>query len=226
MGKTMLIDKFMLSHRPQYDRRHGIEKTEIIAMQMPTSPSERRFYVKLLETIGAPCRPGDRLSALEYTSIQLLRRIGPRIIVVDEVHHLLAGSGREQRVALNQLKYLSNELQCCMVAVGTRDALTAMQTDAQIASRFRPFELPGWRESDELRRFLVAFERVLPLRERSNLAAREMTQTILAASDGITGNIAALLTQAARTAIRRGQESIDLDLLRSLIEFQGESETA
>jgi hypothetical protein len=123
---------------------------------------------------------------------------------------------------MNLLKYLSNELQCCMVAVGTRDALTAMQTDAQIASRFRPLELARWSESEELRRFLMAFERMLPLREPSNLAGREMTQTLLEASEGITGNIAALLTLAARKAIRSGKEQIDLDLLRSLIEFRPE----
>jgi len=191
-------------------------------MQMPTAPGERRFYVKLLETIGAPCRPGERVAALEYTALQLLRRMGPKVIVVDEVHHLLAGSGREQRVALNLLKYLSNELQCCMVAVGTRDALTAMQTDAQIASRFRPLELPRWSESEELRRFLMAFERMLPLREPSRLAGREITQTLVEASEGITGNIAALLTLAARKAIRQGKERIEIDLLRSLIEFRPE----
>jgi Cdc6-like AAA superfamily ATPase len=222
MGKTMLIDKFVRAHRPRYDRQLGVEKTEIIALQMPTAPGERRFYVKLLETIGAPCRPGERVADLEYKALQLLRRMGPKVIVVDEVHHLLAGSGREQRVAMNLLKYLSNELQCCMVAVGTRDALTAMQTDAQIASRFRPLELPRWSESEELRRFLMAFERMLPLREPSHLAGREMTQTLLEASEGITGNIAALLTLAARKAIRSGKERIDLDLLRSLIEFRPE----
>jgi len=41
----------------------------------------------------------------------LLRRIAPRILMVDEVHHLLAGSYREQRASLNLLKYLANDLQ-------------------------------------------------------------------------------------------------------------------
>ena len=217
MGKTMLVDKFVRAHKPRYDPRQGIEKRPIIAMQMPTTPSERRFYVKLLETLEAPCRPGERLTVLEHTALRLLRQLQPQVLVVDEVHHLLAGSGREQRAALNLLKFLSNELQCCVVAVGTRDALVAMQTDAQIASRFQPFELPRWRESEELRRFLAAFERVLPLREPSQLVEREMTQALLEASDGITGNIARLLTDAARRAIRLGEERITLERLKSVI---------
>nr|WP_254601631.1 TniB family NTP-binding protein [Burkholderia lata] len=50
---------------------------------------------------------------------------------VDEVHHLLAGSHREQRASLNLLKFLANDLRISMVLVGTRDAVLALQTDAQ-----------------------------------------------------------------------------------------------
>jgi hypothetical protein len=78
---------------------------------------------------------------------------------VDEVHHLLAGTYREQRASLNLLKYLANDLQISMVVVGTRDAVLALQTDAQMLSRYTPFEIPRWHESDSLRRLLAAFER-------------------------------------------------------------------
>ena len=54
-------------------------------------------------------------------------------MIVDEVHHLLAGSVREQRQSLNQLKFLSNELRMPVVALGTSEALYAMQADPQIA---------------------------------------------------------------------------------------------
>lgn len=43
----------------------------------------------------------------------LLHRKPPKLMIVDEVHHLLAGSVREQRQSLNQLKFLSNELRVC-----------------------------------------------------------------------------------------------------------------
>ncbi|WP_414016516.1 hypothetical protein [Burkholderia vietnamiensis] len=44
----------------------------------------------------------------------------------------------------------------------------ALQTDTQMISRYVPFEIPRWRESDGLRRLLAAFERVLPLRKPSD----------------------------------------------------------
>ena len=47
-------------------------------------------------------------------------------------------------------------------------------------------EMPRWRESDDLRRLLGAFERVLPLRKPSDLMQRPIAQFILVASGGLT----------------------------------------
>lgn len=43
-----------------------------------------------------------------------------------------------------------------------------------MVSRYRPFEIPRWRECDSLRRLLAAFDRVLPLRKPSDLSRREV----------------------------------------------------
>lgn len=78
-------------------------------------------------------------------------------MIVDDVHHLLAGSVPEQRQSFNQLKFLSNEFRMPIIALGTSEALYAMQTDAQIASRFEPFALQRSRESNALRSFVVRY---------------------------------------------------------------------
>lgn len=143
------------------------------------------------------------------------------MIVVDEAHHVLAATPREQRACLNLLKFLSNALHCCIVALGTHEALIAMQSDAQIASRFAPLELPRWRESDDLRRFLVALERTLPLREASHLAERDSVSLLLAASDGITGQLTELVMHAARHALQIAQERISPPLLQGLLRAEG-----
>ena len=213
MGKTMIIEKLKRAHRPEFDRQRRAMKLDILAVQMPARPSEARFYGQILKAIGAPHRPSERLHVIEPITLGLLHEIKPRMLVVDEVHNLLAGSGREQRVALNLLKFLANDLSCAVVALGTRDAQAAMQTDAQIASRFRPLELPRWQDDDSAARFLRAFERLLPLKEPSRLAERSMVRTIVDRSRGITGEMAEMLTRAAELAIRRGDEHITRDIL-------------
>ena len=98
------------------------------------------------------------MTDLEGIARTVLRGMKPRLLVVDAVHHLLAGNYREQRAAMNLPKYLANDPKMGVVLVGTADAVVALQTDAQMSSRFTPMELPRWGESEEFRRFLHAFQ--------------------------------------------------------------------
>jgi Cdc6-like AAA superfamily ATPase len=218
MGKTMILQKFRRTHRPVFEPQRGVQRIDVLAVQMPPIPLQSRFYGQVLRALGAPYSPSDRLFAIETVALGLLREIQPKMIVVDEVHHLLAGSAREQRGALNLLKFLANELQCSMVALGTSDAQTAMQTDAQVHSRFRPLELPRWCEGEALWRFLKAFEQLLPLREPSYLAERGMAREILHRGEGITGNMTELIVQAAELALATDHEHIDRVQLDSVSE--------
>lgn len=115
--------------------------------------------------------------------------------------------------SLNLLKFLANDLRATMVLVGTRDAVIALQTDSQMVSRFAPFEVPRWRESEAFRRLLAAFERILPLRRPSDLAQKEIAQYVLAASGGLTGEVSRILNAAAEVGIRCGDECIKLEHL-------------
>jgi hypothetical protein len=219
IGKSMIIQKFLRDH-PQREFYHdtGMLQLEGLAVEMPSAPTERRVYGQLLLAINAPYRPGDRLAAVESTALTLLRQIKPKMIVGDEVHNLLAGSAREQRASLNLLKFLSNQVPCSIVALGTRDALAAFQTDPQIASRFPGLELPRWQENEDLRGFLAGFERQLPLRKVSRISDdRAIVSSIMHATSGITGDIAALLSRAAEAAIRARTECITPELLQTTI---------
>lgn len=208
IGKTLIVRKFLRENPPGFDQQRGVERRPVIVMQMPPTPDQRRFYRALLSVIGAPQGPYSTLACLEQVARDLLLRMEPRMLIVDEVHHLLAGSAREQRASLNLLKYLANELKISIVAVGTSDAPVAFQSDPQIYSRFVPFELPRWSESEDFRRLLSAFEAALPLRRPSELTQRQTVQFLIAASGGLLGEVSRILNDAAEAAIRDGTERI------------------
>ncbi|MGO4155423.1 TniB family NTP-binding protein [Cupriavidus sp. YAF13] len=172
IGKTQVIAKFERRLPPEYDEIAGVERRKVVSMQMPPTPDQNRFYTSLLFELGAPFNASARLNVLEHLSRELLWKVSPRMLVVDEVHHLLSGNYREQRASLNLLKFLANDLQMTIVLVGTHDAEIALQTDSQMSSRFARFEMPRWQESEAFRGLLAAFERVLPLRRPSNLSRR------------------------------------------------------
>ena len=213
IGKTLIIAKFLRDHPPRFDDVRGVERRPVVVMQMPATPDQSRFYRALLFEVGAPQSANATLASLEQLARDILRRVGPRMLVVDEVHHLLAGSHREQRASLNLLKYLANDLKICVVAVGTSDAPVALQTDPQMSSRFAPFELPRWSESEDFRRLVGAFEQALPLRRASDLVQRPIVQYLVAASGGLLGEVSRMLNAAAEQAIRDGSERVSLQHL-------------
>ena len=92
-------------------RHHGQHRTPVLALQMTIRPGERRFYGQILDAFQAPQNPGARIVDIERSALHLLRNANIQVVVIDEVHNILAGSHREQRTRLNMLRYISNEPQ-------------------------------------------------------------------------------------------------------------------
>lgn len=155
----MLLEKMERQQPNSHHERRGLTLRPVLRVQMPSSPDERRFYTRLLEVLGAPYTSHDQIGALEGRVLHILAEIGTKLLCIDEVHHLLAGSQREQRRALSLLKFVANELKIAVVAVGTQDAFHAMQIDSQVASRFEPLLLPRWTEIDGFRGFVTGYGR-------------------------------------------------------------------
>lgn len=218
IGKTMIVEKFLRDNPNICNEFNEIEVRKTVRLQMPAAPSEGKLYAQIIESLGVQPPISRRNTDIELLGLRLLHRQPPKLMIIDEVHHLLAGTVREQRQLLNQLKFISNELRMPIVALGTSEALYAMQTDPQIASRFEPFSLPKWRESPEFRKFVVSFGRLLPLEKPSPLGDKEIIQELIAFSAGLTGTVTTLLTQAAELAIRQKTESINADLIKQASE--------
>ena len=139
--------------------------------------------------------------------MRLLRATGVQVLVIDEVHNILAGTWREQRVVLNTLRYLSNELKLSLVCFGIAEAREAINGDVQLARRFDVLTLPRWSADEEFEQFVLAIIRHLPLRKPSLLSARALRR-ILQVSGGIMAWVVRLLNDLAIQAIESGAEEI------------------
>lgn len=215
-GKTMLIRRFCSKHEASDNPGADAVSVPVLYVQAPPTPDESRFYSAILNLLFAPYRQRDRLEKKQDMVITLLRQVGMRVLVIDEIQHILAGSMHKQRTFLNVIKYLGNELQVPIVAVGTLDAFRAVQSDPQLANRFEPLPLPRWDLNEEFLRLLVSFERMLPLREPSVLPTPALAAKLLSMSDGLIGELAQILTSAAIHAVKSGKERIDIKILESI----------
>jgi hypothetical protein len=215
-GKTMLANRFVQLH-PADDNPDGDAViVPVLVVQAPPGPEESRFYNAILEALFAPSNPRERVAQKQVQVLRILKQIGLRILIIDEVHNVLTGPVNKQRQFLNVLKYLGNDLQIPLVGLGTNEALRAIQADPQLANRFEPAALPRWRLNQEFQMLLASFEQALPLREPSRLADKQGARKLLALSEGSLGELSSLLTAAAVYAVQTGAERIDEQSLAAL----------
>jgi hypothetical protein len=106
-------------------------------MEMIGKPGERRFYAELLALLGAPQSPRADIVQMEQAALRLLKAVGAQVLVIDEVHNLLAGSHRDQRVVLNTLRFLSNRLQISLVALESRTSVRRSAATSACKARRR-----------------------------------------------------------------------------------------
>jgi hypothetical protein len=177
---------------------------------MPPSPIPRDLYEEILVGMGGVFSHGTGATALRHRIRVLARQLEVRMLVIDEIHSILAGTFREQRILLNAIRFLANDLHIPLVCVGTHEANQALMTDQQLADRFDASELPAWENDQGFHQLLASFESILPLRLPSELRDPKVHQRILSLSEGVLVRICRLIERAAIEGIRSGRERIDL----------------
>ncbi|WP_153114980.1 TniB family NTP-binding protein [Rhodocyclus tenuis] len=212
-GKTMLVEKFREKHPASENPTGEAVKIPVLYIQAPPGPDERGIYNAILTRLFEGNPRSESTDAKRDRVVAVLRRVSLGLVMIDELHHLMAGAYVKQRNCLNVLKYLGNELRVPIVGIGTAEAVRAIQTDPQLANRFTPEVLNKWTRNAEFARLMSSFERVLPLREPSQLSKSPLADRILDMSSGTIGEMSTLLNMAAIHAIKAGEERITVSML-------------
>lgn len=212
-GKTEILREFQKRHPAEERRDSDAIYAPVVYIQSPPGPSEHIFLNQLLMLLGVPVRQNDSADRKLIQLLNILPQIRTKILIVDELNALLAGSVTKQRFFLNMLKYISNELQICIVAAGTAEAEHAVRSDAQIQSRFPLRTLPRWQDDKNFRKLLHNFEYVLPLKQESEIYKGEIASKLFGLSEGIIGELAKILRSATKHAIHSKEERITMEVI-------------
>jgi hypothetical protein len=104
--QTKLLRKFRRTHPPVFDSTVGVQKMQIVAMQMPPEPDEKSFYTQLLSSLDAPVRTLMNVHQMRHIVRDLLGFVGARMLIIDEVHtaareHLPAAKNTAEHIAVH-----------------------------------------------------------------------------------------------------------------------------
>lgn len=214
-GKTTIIRRFEQLCGGGYVDEESEAVRPIVVAEAPPSADEKGLYVSILSQFWTPFRASDTATSLRHSVIYKLRACKAKVLVIDELHSLLAGAPVKQRQTMNAIKMLCNELCIPVVGVGTRDAVRVLHTDPQHASRFDVVSLAKWELDEDFQRLVAGFEKVLPLKLRSDLAEPELATALHSICDGNLGDLHRLLSECARKAISTGKEQITMEIVQS-----------
>jgi replication-associated recombination protein RarA len=214
MGKTKILSKFLRDH-PPFIKVGGGTAAPVVCLQMPPEPDERSFYQELLRALNGAYGPAATASSMRMVARRMLRDLGTKLLVIDEIHAMLSGSARQQRIFLNTLRFLTNDLRIPIICAGTDAARVALLTDQQLADRFEAAELGPWKDEDAFHQLLLGLGAILPLRRPSKLLDPLVRRQILALTGGNTGRLFRLIETVAVDAIVSGHECLDAASFRS-----------
>jgi DNA polymerase III delta prime subunit len=217
-GKTAILKRFAQKdgNKPFAKEDTGTLTYPVLYVQAPPEPDERRFYDIILESVYAPYKVNDRVGNKQKQVINTLKNLQVKILIIDEIQHILAGNQQKQRQFLNVIKYLSNELMIPFIGAGVMTALNAIQNEEQLSNRFERRILPTWKVGAEYNRLLESFEQTIPLKNISNLTEDSMALKLLSMSEGTIGEISKILKKASVLAIKNKSERITLQLLNKI----------
>lgn len=201
-GKSHLVKHFHSLHPSEDNPSGGGIIVPVLYIEAPDKPDISHLYSIILGMLCVPHRGNEKEEVKLAQVIKVLQSIELGIIVIDELHNLIAGSLLKQRAFLNAIRYLGNQIERSIVGVGTVEALRAIQIDDQLSNRFAPEVLPAWQLDMEFLKLLASLEKIIPLRDPSNLTEKTMAMKLHALSEGTIGELSRLLNMAAIWAIR------------------------
>ena len=180
----------------------------VVMIQCPHIPDEKRLYHNILEQLNLPYRKSSKVDYLSEFVIQSLIEMKVKVLILDEIHHVLSGTPRKQREFLALIKYISNKAEVSLVGIGTNEANYALNSDDQLATRFDKLIIPRWQYDDNFLRLLATIENLYSLENKSDLTGTKISKEIYNLSKGNLGEILKIIKLSAINAIETKEEKI------------------
>lgn len=200
-GKTMIAERFAVAHL------NACESQRVWMVQTREGAGLAHFYASILRALRAPMGNSRVVGRKAEQVDHLLDGLKPRILIFDEFHNALRGRSRDVEAVLAFLRRIGRQFDISPVLIGEVTVYDFINATDEMASRFELLAAPRWRY-DEFLTLLDSLESALPLAHRSDLSDEQLAREIFRLSEGLIGEIVAIVTAAAVAAVRSGAERI------------------
>jgi hypothetical protein len=210
VGKSKLLMKFCDSH----PRVVHAEFTEIpvLYVEVPSKSSIDELASAMLLKLGSPFWNCGKTKELTHQLKTLLKACKVRIILVDEVNHLVDKGGvKTHHLIADWLKELCNDARIPIILAGIPRATRLLETNDQLRSRFRevvainPFSVETDVAMTDFRNVLKSFEDLVPGGLGIEISNSIMARRIAFATGGRLREIRRLIVRVVELAFKDGK---------------------
>lgn len=216
-GKTSSAEAF----RTKYEARglHSEGERPVIIVPLDSACTSRRLFAAILRTVGDPLCDTGTEDILRSRSYVALKRLGCRLLIIDEVQHLVARSSVRNDICDVLKRFLDDGI-VPLALLGTDEATELLNKNVQLASRLHaPFDMPPLKTSSlEDRKLFKAYVANLDqalvdtgiLKRKSGLDAARTLTCLFKISGGVLGRVTNLIREALIHAVEREAEYVEL----------------
>ena len=215
-GKSHLLEYFLKLHPPTPMAGATTMQIQVLHIEAPVGASSPDFFESMCYALRIPELSSGPVRKRRGRVNKALREAGVKMIVIDEIHNLIAGGEMRSRIILEHLKTFSNIHRISLVGAGTARALQSLKLDEQYLSRMPPVTLPDWNLNRAFLGLLMAIESRMPLREVSMLTDPKLAEFIHSHSKKCIGRTVRLIVDSTRLAIYKGEEKLTESLIRQV----------
>ncbi|MBP0440328.1 TniB family NTP-binding protein [Tianweitania sediminis] len=201
-GKTMIAERFAVGHL------RTAEQQRVWVVQTREGAGLAHFYGSILQALRAPTGSSRDIGRKAEQVDHLLDRLKPRILIFDEFHNALRGRARDVEAVLAFLRRIGRQFDISPVLIGEVAVYDFINQTAEMATRFDLHAVPRWQYGEEFLALLDSLEGALPLAFASDLSDEPLARTIFQLSEGLIGEVVAVVIAAAVAAARSGVERI------------------
>lgn len=234
-GKSTLIKRYMAEHPVSETTKRTI--VPIFSSVIPSNTTIPQFIQEILKSLIRSVISIDDnteieeeiekmasggLQAIKARLYKYLEKAQVQMIILDEFQHLIHDSNKKiLNDVANTIKTLILETKIPVVLVGTPKALAVLPENSEMARRFtkpmmiKPFSITNDEDINLFRTFLATVDSLLPFKQRSNFASKELTIRFFAASNGYIDDIMRIIHYAGEDAIIDQSDHIKLHHLET-----------
>lgn len=233
VGKSTLLQHFANLH-PRIEHEEFTE-VPVLYAKVPAQCTIKKLARCMLQVLGSPFWDKGDEGALTYQLVTLIKNCRVRMVILDEVNHLVERGGEKTHHNIaDWIKTLSEDTNVSYVLAGIPRSERLLQKNDQLRGRFREvisierFSFKNDNSKKLVQRALLAFETLLKDLPRISLSDAVMAQRIVYATDGRLRDIRRLLVRAVELAfVKTSPELTKTELSRAFtsVIFRGAPET-